>query len=192
MSKTTRAFIAIKLNEQLHKELEQLQNKLKVADADIKWVKPENIHLTLKFLGNVTDEQIEKVKNTLKKIASDIQSYQIHLAEIGAFPKLSYPRVIWVGMDEGAEECKALAKSTEDAMEKLGFEKEKRSFSPHLTLGRVRSAKNRQPLIKTVEKEKNFSSSSKLLVEEIVLFKSTLTPKGPIYEPMFKGNLVKT
>lgn len=192
MSKTTRAFIAIRLNENLHKELESLQAKLKAADADVKWVKPENIHLTLKFLGNITDEQIEKVKNTVKKIASDFKTYQIHLAEIGAFPKISYPRVIWAGMDEGADKTGNIYQSIEEELSKKRFEKEKRPFSPHLTLGRVRSAKNRQRLIKTIEKEKNFSSSSKLLVEDIVLFKSTLTPKGSIYEPIFKGSLVKT
>ncbi len=192
MAKTTRSFIAIALNENLHKELESLQVKLKAADADVKWVKPENIHLTLKFLGNIIDEQIEKVKNTVKKITSDFKTYQIHLAEIGAFPKISYPRVIWAGMDEGVDKTGDIYQSIEEELSKKRFEKEKRPFSPHLTLGRVRSAKNRQRLIKTIEKEKNFSSSSKLLVEEIVLFKSTLTPKGSIYEPIFKGSLVKT
>lgn len=192
MAKTTRSFIAIALNENLHKELESLQAKLKTADADVKWVKPENIHLTLKFLGNITDEQIEKVKNSLKKIATNFQSYQIHLKEIGAFPKISYPRVIWVGMDEGAKTTNKIYQSIEEELTKKGFEKEKRPLSPHLTLGRVRSGKNRQNLIRVIEKEKDFSSPSKLLVEEIVLFKSTLTPKGSIYEPIFKGSLVKT
>lgn len=192
MAKTTRSFIAIALNENLHKELESLQAKLKAADADVKWVKSENIHLTLKFLGNITDEQIEDVKNVFKKMGSNFKNYSIHLAGVGAFPKIQYPRVIWVGMDEGVEETDKIYKSIEEELNKKGFAKEKRSFSPHLTLGRVRSPKNRQQLTKAVEKEKNFSSSSKLLVGEIILFKSILTPKGSIYEPMFKTTLVKT
>ena len=105
--------MAIPLNEQLHKELGQLQDKLKIANADVKWVKPENIHLTLKFLGNITDEQIEQVKNSLKSAASGFQPYSIHLAQIGAFPKISYARVIWVGMDEGAEETKKIYQAFE-------------------------------------------------------------------------------
>ena len=190
--KTTRSFIAIPLNEGLHGELAQLQNKLKAANADVKWVKPENIHITLKFLGNITDEQIEQVKNSLKNAVSGLKPYSIHLAEIGAFQKISYARVIWVGMDEGAEETKKIYQAIEEELSKGGFPKEKRPFSPHLTLGRVHSGKNKQGLINVVEKEKSFSSSEKLSVGEIILFKSILSSVGPTYEPMFKGSLVKT
>jgi len=97
-----------------------------------------------------------------------------------------------VGMDEGAEETKKIYQAIEEELSKNAFAKEKRSFSPHLTLGRVRSGKNKQGLINVVKKEKDFSATSKISVEEIVLFKSTLSSAGPAYEPMFKGNLVKT
>ncbi|MFH0732682.1 MAG: RNA 2',3'-cyclic phosphodiesterase [Candidatus Omnitrophota bacterium] len=189
---TTRAFIAISLTRQLHDELSILQDKLKQSNADVKWSEPENIHLTLKFLGNITDEQIKNVVLSLKKISSGFNAFSVHLAQVGAFPKTSYPRVIWVGMDEGAETVKRLNQSIENELEALGLRKETREFSCHLTLGRVRSVKNKQGLTNIIEKEKDFTSAYRVLIEDIILFKSTLTKKGPIYEPIFKGSLIKT
>lgn len=185
-----RTFIAIPLTELIHQELGRLQNSLRESDADLKWTAPFNIHLTLKFLGEINDEQTVKIEASLNEIVKGRQPFNIHLAKIGAFPKIFYPRVVWVGIDEGYEECKALAKSIERAMEKLGFEKEKRAFSPHLTLGRVRSAKNKAQLITCIEKEKDFASQSKVSVSKIILFQSTLTPKGPIYTSLKEFPLI--
>ncbi|MBN1405080.1 MAG: RNA 2',3'-cyclic phosphodiesterase [Candidatus Omnitrophica bacterium] len=189
---TTRAFIAIALNEQLHKELACLQAKLKSSEADVKWVEPRNIHLTLKFLGNITDEQIGQVKNAIEKTASKFSVYSIHLAQIGAFPKIEYPRVIWVGMDEGRKETTEIYKALKQELSEIGFPEEERTFSPHLTLGRVRSLKNKQQLAKIMEQEKNFNSTGRVLVTEIILFKSTLKRTGSVYDPIFKGSLIKT
>jgi RNA 2',3'-cyclic 3'-phosphodiesterase len=191
MGETTRSFIAIALNEQIHKELEQLQNKLKTSNADVKWVAPENIHITLKFLGNITDKQIEQVKDSIKEIASNLKQYNIHFATIGGFPTITSPRVVWVGMDEGVDETSDIYDAIEEQLTKIGFNKEKRPFSPHLTLGRVRSPNNRQRLTEIMEREKGFSSSLRLLVREVILFKSTLTPKGPVYDAIFKASLAK-
>lgn len=179
-----RTFIAIPLTEQTHQELARLQDNLYKSGADVKWVVSSNIHLTLKFLGEVDDEQVEKVKASLAGIVKQHRPFNIRLAKIGAFPKISSPRVVWVGIDEGYEECKALAKSIEDAMGKLGFEKEERAFSPHLTLGRVRSSKNKAQLIACIEKEKDFAFHDKVSVDKVMLFASTLTPKGSIYTPL--------
>lgn len=179
-----RTFIAIPFIEQAYQELAQLQDKLCKSNADVKWVEPANIHLTLKFLGEIDDEQVVKIKTSLDEIVKNHRPFNIHLAKIGAFPKLSYPRVVWVAIDEGCQECKTLAKSIEEAMEKLGFKKEERPFSPHLTLGRVRSAKNKPQLIAAIEKEKDFAAQNKVSVGKIILFQSTLTPKGSIYTPL--------
>lgn len=185
-----RAFIAIPLTEQVHQELAHLQDKLRKSNADVKWVEPFNIHLTLKFLGEIDEEQVEKIKVSLDEIAKNRHCFDIHLAKVGAFPKISYPRIVWVGIDEGYEECKALAEATEDAMERLGFKKEDRPFSPHLTLGRVRSAKNKTQLMACLEKEKDFPSQSKVSVSKIILFQSILTPKGPAYTPLKEFPLI--
>lgn len=185
-----RTFIAIPLTEQAHQELGRLQNSLRESDADLKWTNPCNIHLTLKFLGEINDERAVKIEASLTETVKDHCPFVIHLATIGAFPKISYPRVVWVGLDEGAQECGVLAKSVEDAMEKLGFERENRPFSPHLTLCGVRSAKNKAQLIACMEKEKDFTSQSKVSVDKIILFQSTLTPKGPIYTPLKEFSLI--
>jgi 2'-5' RNA ligase len=179
-----RTFIAIPLDDKTHNELAGLQAVLRSSAADVKWTQPSNIHLTLKFLGEIDDKKTKEISSALGLIAKTQKSFHLHLATIGAFPKPSFPRVIWVGIDEGANECMRLQALVEDSMERLGFAKEERTFSAHLTLGRVRSPKNKDRLIEIIEKEKGFCSSGKVLVGKIILFKSTLTSEGPIYTPL--------
>jgi len=181
-----RSFIAIELSESIKKELAQLQEELKSCSADVKWTKPENIHLTLKFLGSVDEVQINQIKSILDKVASNCKPFKISLFKIGCFPKLDYPRVVWVGIDKGCSDAEAIAKDIEEDLSKIGFTKEKRSFSAHLTLGRVRSGKNRKNLVEKI-KSLEFDSSTEMLAKEITLFKSTLTPKGSIYTSLHKS-----
>ncbi|MFH1868524.1 MAG: RNA 2',3'-cyclic phosphodiesterase [Candidatus Omnitrophota bacterium] len=184
-----RTFIAIALTEEAHEELSSLQDSLRKSGADIKWVKPDHIHLTLKFLGEIDEEQAAEIKASIDETVKNQKPFDIHLAKIGAFPRIAFPKIVWVGIDEGSQGCMALAKSVEEAMQRLGFEKEKRPFSPHLTLGRVRSLKNNSQLTSAVEKEKDFSSQTKVSINKITLFQSTLTPKGPIYTPLKEFSL---
>ncbi|MFH1407386.1 MAG: RNA 2',3'-cyclic phosphodiesterase [Candidatus Omnitrophota bacterium] len=185
MTDTIRTFIAVELPDELHKELATLQEKLKTAQSDTGWVKPENIHITLKFLGYVTPDKIEAIKKSLDAIAKNEQPFALSVKDIGAFPKLSYPRVIWVGIEE-SKNLSALAAKIEDAMEKLGFKKEERLFAPHLTLGRVKSAQNKDKLVSLLEKTK-FASDIAVKASEIILFQSTLTKGGSIYTPLHKA-----
>lgn len=187
MPDTIRAFIAIELTKELHEELRILQQEVKKSDIDAKWVNPENIHLTLKFLGNADTGQIEKIKDILEEISKQTKPFYLHLAGVGAFPKLDYPRVLWVGIDEGKNEAIEIAEKLEKGLEKIGFQKENRSFSPHLTLARIRSSKNKDKLKKLVE-ETNFTSKNKVYADKLTLFKSTLTPKGSIYSKIYEGN----
>jgi len=193
MSKTIRSFIAIELDEKIHAFLADIQGKLKASEANVKWVKAENIHLTLKFLGNVTLDNIEKIKAILDEIAIGYKPYILSLSEIGAFPKLDHPRVIWVGTKEGVEETKTLAGDLEEELSAIGFEKEKRPFKSHLTLGRIRSPKNKQELKEIVETINNeiqaASNEQRVSIEHLTLFQSTLTPQGSIYAPLHKSNL---
>ena len=182
-----RTFIAIKLSEEIKKEMASLQEKLKPANADVKWVNPENIHLTLKFLGEVKEDRITKIKDILENIAKKHSGFEISLFKLGAFPKLDYPRVVWAGIDKGCSEAEAITKEIEENLENLGFEKEKRPFSAHLTLGRVKSGKNKEELKKILLSLEAKSISCK--VEGFILFQSTLTPKGPIYRPLHVFNL---
>ena len=175
-----RTFIAIELNSAIKDELAQLQENLKDSAADVKWVKPQNIHLTLKFLGYVEEEKIHKISSLLDYIASSYNSLEFSLFKVGCFPKIEYPKVVWVGIDKGCAVIEEIAKKLEEELQSLGFAKEKRSFSAHLTLGRVRSGKNRNTLVEKI-KALEFNSSAQSLLHELVLFKSSLTPQGSIY-----------
>jgi len=188
-SETLRTFIAIELSEELRQELRKLQQELKQSNIDAKWVKSENIHLTLKFLGNIDLNQIEQTKNILKETSRQVKPFHLHLSGVGAFPKLDYPRVLWVGVDEGENETTEIAKRLEEDLEKIGFQKENRPFSPHLTLARIHGSKNKDKL-KSLIQQTTFISKNKTYVDKVTLFKSTLTPKGSIYniihqQPLF-------
>jgi len=180
-----RTFIAIDLNDENKSALTKLQDELKQTQADVKWVEPENTHLTLKFLGGISEEQAGQVKNILDKISSDYKPFELSLSGIGAFPKLDYPRVIWIGIEKGKKETEEIAKKIEDGLEKLGFQQEEREFSAHFTIGRVRTPKNKEQLktaIQTWNLEHRTWNSQ--IVSSIVLYQSNLTPKGPIYTPL--------
>lgn len=185
---TIRSFIAIELSGEIKEELAGLIETLRSSGADVKWVKAENIHLTLKFLGHIPTEKIERIKGVLDDAASKSRAFRINLSGVGAFPKLSYPRVIWVGISTGEDNVKEIYNSLEGKLEGEGFQKEQRPFSAHLTIGRVRSPKNRQNLKSSIEGLK-FSSGKSLDVDHITLFQSTLTPHGPIYTPLHEARL---
>lgn len=185
-----RAFVAIELSEGVKKELAALQRELKAAGSDVKWVKTDNVHLTLKFLGNIDEDQLEEVKAALDKVGSNNKAFTINLFKVGCFPKLGFPRVVWLGIDKGCGETEAIADELEGELAKAGFEKEKRSFSAHLTLGRVRSPKGRNKLVEKI-KALDFKPSAETEVTKLTLFKSTLTPQGSIYTPLHEAALGK-
>lgn len=184
-----RAFIAIELSEEIRETLAQIQTHLRYSGADVKWVEKNNIHLTLKFLGEISEEKLQQVIAALEIIARENSPFEISIKDIGAFPKIEYPRVIWVGLDKGAAESKAIAERIDDELSKIGFEKETRPFAAHLTIGRVRSSKNKDAL-----KEKLTAYSLKLTAEtqpisSITLFQSKLSPKGPTYTKLYEARL---
>ena len=190
MADTIRAFIAIELTDEVKDELAELQEVLKEPGADVKWVEKENMHLTLKFLGDASEEDLDRIKKALDLIAESNSPFHMHLSRIGAFPKPSFPRVLCVGMDKGKDELSKISKLLEDALSEMGFPKEEKPFSPHLTVGRVRSGQNKDRLIAKLEAAE-FLSKFEVDVNKIVLFKSTLTSNGPIYEPLHKSLLGK-
>lgn len=180
-----RAFIAIELPKNIKASLTGLQEELKTSGADIKWVEPENIHLTLKFLGEIDEIVFNKVIKILGDIGLDINPFQLSICSLGAFPKINFPRVIWVGVDKGDIEVKKIAKGLQEKIAKIGIPGEDRAFSSHITIGRVRSIRNREKLISDLGKlAADFAEKypAEFSVTKITLFKSTLTPKGPIYE----------
>lgn len=188
-----RTFIAIELPREIKDSLASLQEQLKKSGADVKWVEPQNIHLTLKFLGEIDDKKLDKITNVLEAVAKDRSSFQIYITSCGAFPKIDYPRVIWVGIERGDKETKEISKDLEEKLATIGISKEDRPFSSHITIGRLRSPLKREKLVLDLKaKENNLGQEHwEFTVTKIILFKSTLTPKGPIYE-VLKEAILKT
>lgn len=189
-----RAFIAIELPPQIQEALAKVQEQLRITGADAKWVEPKNIHLTLKFLGERDDKKVDKIKEILEETCSNKNSFTMRLSEIGAFPSISSPRVVWVSVKEGDTEIKEIAADLEEKICRVGIPKEERPFQSHITIGRLRSPKNRQALVQELKKlEGKFCQENlEFAVKKITLFKSTLTPKGPIYEALKEANLKTT
>ncbi len=179
-----RLFIACDMPEVLRKKAVTLQKFIGDEHARIKWVEPENIHLTLKFLGEVEDSQVEALKDALGGIRSE--AFDCSASGFGVFPSDSYIRVLWMGL-EPAGKISELHEKIDDVMSPLGF-KPDRSFRAHVTLGRVRSVTDKQGLIGRVremgdkDKEAGPGGNGKCRIDSFMLKKSTLTPKGPVYE----------
>ncbi len=190
-NKKLRLFIAIELPLRIQQVLEEIQSILKEIETDIKWTKADNIHLTLKFLGYVENSQIKAIKDKMNLAVEGFRPFDITLAKnVGVFPRISYPRVIWVGIDKGENEVINLQKKLEDEINELGFEKEKREFTPHLTLGRVKSLKSKkEDLIQAIQSI-HTNEEHKLNVSKLTLFKSILRRTGPIYEVLHETHFI--
>lgn len=186
-----RTFIAIELPGQIRDFLAHIEERLIATHADVKWVEPKNIHLTLKFLGEIDEKKHERINLILDEVAGQKPSYKIRISSIGAFPKLDSPRVIWVGVDSGDKETKELAKALEEKIQKIGIPKEDRAFSSHITIGRTRSTKDRDKLVQELNNlgSKFSAENLEFSVNKITLYKSTLTPQGPIYEVLKEASL---
>jgi 2'-5' RNA ligase len=183
-----RSFIAIELPETVKSAFVELQGELKKTGADIRWVKPENIHLTLKFLGN-TEESTDSIVDVIKGTCSRFEPVTLEIRGVGVFPNVKSPRVIWAGMNCNT----ALAEiriSIEEGLFSLGFERDSRKFSPHLTLGRFRSSQGRRPLMDKIELLKD-KSYGMIHAETVVLMKSDLAPGGAQYTRLAEISLGK-
>jgi 2'-5' RNA ligase len=141
-------------------------------------VEDGNIHLTLKFLGDVDETQLERVKTVVSSM--DLNPFNLSMKGIGVFPNLRRPRTVWVAVTGGVSEITEIYRRLEDVLERLGFQREKRSFSPHVTIARVRDGRNRDQLAEGIHEMRDLTFGS-FKVERIVLKKSVLTPRGPIY-----------
>ena len=179
-----RAFIAVELPEELKKELAELEAQLKKNTPPVvKWVDPNSIHITLKFLGEISTDSIDELMRAIEEAARGIQPFQLEVRELGAFPGLDRAQVLWVGIKGAVEKIAQLQKRIEANTAQLGFSRESRAFTPHLTLGRVRDEarpNDRQRLGKLLI-DTTFSALHDVDVNEINLIKSQLTPTGPIY-----------
>lgn len=166
----------------MHKELKSIQDRLKEADAPVKWVTPDNIHLTLKFLGNIESRDVERIDCMVSKIVAKETHLILRGEGVGAFPHIKSPRVIWVGISGEVDRLKDIHMRMEEELETIGFRPEERAFSPHLTIGRVKT-KVHKTLLERLAALKDYRSQP-FEAGEITLFKSDLRPHGPIYSPL--------
>jgi 2'-5' RNA ligase len=178
---TVRTFIAVPVGEDVRRAVEFVEGVLSSSRADVKWVRPGNVHVTLKFLGNVEAVRLGDVSAALSAALDGARSFEAAVSGVGTFPpNPSRARVVYMGMSGGAEEMAGLARRVEDAMAGLGFEREKRPFKSHLTIGRVRrGARRLDDLGESIARAEY--KPLKLRVDRVNLVKSELTPSGAIY-----------
>ncbi len=181
-----RCFLAINLSESVKKRLQALQQELAKAGADVRWVRPEGIHLTLKFLGNIPEEKIEPIAKAAQEVVAKFRPFCLRVKGLGTFPSGRKPRVIWAGLEGDLKPLLQLQKELEDSLTKLGFEPESRSFVPHLTLGRVKSNRRVEKLRQLLAEQNNRVGEGweEIRVETLILYKSTLKPSGAVYTPL--------
>lgn len=174
-----RSFIAIELPEAAKSVLSELQDKLISCRADIRWVKPASMHLTLKFLGNIEEEIVESIIKIVEGTSNKFKPFAVAIKGLGVFPSMKSPRVLWAGLvDNGS--LSNLQQEIEAGMTSLGFQQEGRKFAPHLTLGRFRSLRGKTALLDTIALLKDHEFSV-IPVKCISLMRSDLSPAGAKY-----------
>lgn len=173
-----RQFLAIELSGALRGELRSLQEELQSVTTGWRWIKPESIHLTLRFLGEVPQRIDDRCRRSWREVAAAASRFRLRLDTIGSFPTRGRPRVLWVGIDEVGSDGRltTMAAAFEQAARENGFEPESRPFRPHLTLARCRRSEH-----PTLPKRHVFVSRSVLDVHRAVLFRSDLLPAGARY-----------
>lgn len=195
MAESIRTFVAIELDQAYRRLLADVQTELKRERVSriVRWVEPENIHLTLKFLGEVDSSKMPALERALRDVCVGTTPFTLKLSGAGAFPNSRRPNVIWVGLAGEVEQALALAKKIDDACAALDFPREERAFSPHLTLGRVKrdaSPGDRQTLGALIEHVK-VGEADVLRVERVNLMKSELRPSGSVYTRLAQVHLAQ-
>ena len=187
-----RTFIAIELPPDIKAALNRLQTALGAGkDTSVKWVSPNSIHLTLKFLGNIDPEAIPQITSAMEKSVKNAKPFSLQLSAIGAFPNARSPRVVWVGLKGDTEVLSELQKHLERSLDAVGFPPENKPFSPHLTLGRVRNQirPNQRRALAELLSAAKLKATPIFQINSIDLMKSELTQKGAIYTKLAAVNL---
>ncbi len=184
-----RCFISINLGDSLKREIGSATGALRQGNWDVKWVSVENLHITLKFLGEVPEKLTEVIQQRLIGTSGRHIPFDLKLRSIGVFPDRKRPRVVWIDI-VSPEELAKLQQAIEETLETLGFTREDRAFSPHLTIGRVRSLRGRDFLLKAMEALKDIDFGN-ISVDRIYLMKSDLKPAGAQYSVIAEFPLTK-
>lgn len=179
-AQTIRAFVAVEIPGPGKAFLESVTSDLRRARAEVRWVRPEGIHITLKFLGQIRTDLVPALEENLTVLFADYSPVQLAIRGLGAFPNLARPRVVWAGIHDHSGTLSSMAGRVEAALEPLGFAREKRTFSPHFTLGRVKSMSGMKELVDAIRQGMDLAGPT-FVSREAVLFQSILKPSGADY-----------
>lgn len=190
---TLRTFVAVELDEELKGNLVHLQDHLRdrVAPRSVRWVRPEGIHLTLKFLGDTPLAQVDEVKAALTEAAGEVSSFTFTVEGLGCFPSARRPRVLWVGLQEPSGTLRRLQEAVEAHVAPIGFPTEKRAFHPHLTLGRVQRYASKSEIreIGELVSASDLGMVDEMSVTAVSYIKSELKPSGAVYTTLLEARL---
>jgi 2'-5' RNA ligase len=186
-----RAFIAVEMSPRVIARAGKLIDELRVSGAEVNWVRPQQMHLTLKFLGDVPDTETPDICNVVSRVAAKCEPFEVVCRGAGAFPGVARPRTLWIGIGQGSSELKELQGAIDEALKKeLGYPKERRGFHPHLTIGRVKheppaeQGRLEQLLLAHADFDGDLA-----VIDEVVTFASFLGRGGPAHEALGRADL---
>ena len=179
-----RTFVAIRCSEKLAQSCGQAIVGLQEVVDGVRWVEPENIHLTLKFLGEVEDRELHAVCRRVAEAAKTHMSFSVVCRGVGAFPSIDRPNTIWIGVEDSDELLAALQRDVEEALIDLGFPAERRPYKPHLTLGRTKSRRNQDVAWEDYVNRNATREIGELSVDQVTVFSSELERRGPLHTPL--------
>ena len=188
---TWRTFCAIELSDQVRAQLADHLKRLReaVPEASASWSRPENVHLTLKFFGNVRQDRLAQVSEAASRVAAEYSPFQLRIGGTGVFPKPSRPQVLWIGVEDRSGRLSELQQRLEEEFARDGFSNEDRAYKPHLTIARIRRPDGARKLAEThLQTDFGFTE---IRVNEFVFFRSELSPKGSRYTSISKHELTR-
>ena len=191
MSGSVRTFIALKLPPEIILLLHRVQQDLKRLNIRARWVRPENIHLTLKFLGDTLTDAVDRIGAEMADTAGEFAPISLAVKGLGVFPGIKRPRVVWVGIGGDTQALFALQNRLEEKLGAFGFPGEKRAFKAHLTLGRIKNAANPEIVRQMIKKFADLSSED-FILKHLILYKSDLKPSGAVYSQLKQAKLGMT
>jgi len=185
----TRTFIAVEVSAGMRHNAQVLQQTLAQVSPAIKWVRPDTLHLTLLFLGDVDDRALPEVCQHVQAVTHTLAPFPLHVAGLGAFPDWQHPKILWAGIRQGGEELRALHEGIAERLIPAGlYRPEGRPYTPHLTLGRVPPHADHVSLRRTLQKRREWEAGQ-TWIDEVVVFASILERQGPIHTPLFRSPL---
>jgi len=183
-----RCFVAVELPETIRESLAELSRRVRQSRVRASWVSPENMHITLRFLGEISEKDVADLVGLLELLCEEFPSFRLTACGVGAFPSMRAPSVLWAGVQPSDGDIAQLQEKTEEAAQRLGCKKEKNRFHPHVTFARIRDPRDAAGLTRFLENERNWCAGE-FDVSRITVFRSELTPRGPVYTKLHTVSL---